>query len=442
MTMTQDNVETRNVSDVTEDVTFRPVSANNRIASIDVTRGIALFGILVVNSLLFAMPLMDGTQLPVVEDEEGAINLDFIAWAVVIGLFSGKFISLFSMLFGVGAAIQFDRATSADRSFNLFFLRRMIVLLVIGLLHALLFWYGDILTLYALIGIGFLMLCRLGNLPVLILSVLFLLFGSMVTGGMTALQQLAPPMSEFSGELPETALGAMNAAQWNPGNPNWVLGETRAYGEGPYLDLFVFRMITWIIVKISTLFGFGWHVFAMFCLGVAMFRSNFFGDGGQRLRRQAITIALPVGLLMQLGVVLIQSLRPEPGLLMQGLGGFLLDSGSAILSVGYAGVIVCLVRRGMLGKLAHVVACTGRMALTVYLLETVIMTTLFYFYGFGLFGKVDRILLLPLAVVVWMVLAGFSTLWLARFRQGPMEAVWRRLSYGAAGRERRGGAAN
>jgi len=431
MTKTQENVEPE-PGDVAESVTFRPVSANNRIESIDVTRGIALFGILVVNSLLFSMTLLEGTNLPSVEEGQGAANL--IAWAVVTGLFAGKFISLFSMLFGVGAAIQFDRATSAHRSFDLFFLRRMIVLLFIGLLHALLFWYGDILTLYALVGISFLLLCRLGNRTLLILAVLFLLFGGMVTGGMTALEGLMPEAPEFGGELPETGWAAMNAAQWNPEDPNWVLGETRAYGEGPYLDLVLFRTITWIMVKISTILGFGWHVFAMFCLGVAMFRSNFFGDGGQRLRRLAVTIALPVGLLMQFGTVLIQFYRPGPDLLMQCLGGFLLDFGAAILSLGYAGVIVWLVRRGMLGKLAHIVACTGRMALTVYLLETVIMTTLFYFYGFGLFGKVDRVLLLPLSVVVWMVLAVFSTLWLARFRQGPMEALWRRLSYGSSAR--------
>ena len=436
MTLIKDNGKLRDVNDVSEDVAFRPVSANNRIESIDVTRGIALFGILVVNSLLFALPLAVGPHyMPVVEaDGAGAINLDFIAWAIVTGLFLGKFISLFSMLFGVGAAIQFDRSASAHRSFNLFFVRRMFVLLFIGVLHGLLFWYGDILAIYALLGIGFLVLCRLDNLPLLVMSVIFLFVGGSLGAGLTALESLAPEMQEFDGDLPETGLGAIMASQVNPADPNWIHGETRAYAEGPYLDLFVFRAITLIIVKISTLIGFGWHVFAMFCLGVAMFRSNFFGDGGQRLRMLAITIALPVGLLLQLGVVLIRSLRPEPNLLMQSLGAFLLDFGSAILAVGYAGLIVCLVRRGMLGKLAHVAACTGRMALTVYLLETVIMTTLFYFYGFGLFGKVDRILLLPISVVVWMLLAVFSTLWLARFRQGPMEAVWRRLSYGSAAR--------
>ncbi len=415
---------------------FQPVTGTERIESIDVIRGIALLGILVVNSLYFSMPMMVGMNPPGFGSEEAVTSpLEWTAWWIVMVLFQFKFISLFSMLFGVGAAIQFDRARAAGRSFGGFFSKRMVILLGFGILHALLFWYGDILTIYAVLGFGLLILCRLKIAPLVILGIVFLFFSAVLSVGMFALEMLSPEFPEMEGELPDTWFGVLNAAQWNPGNPIWIQGETRAYAEGPYLDLFAFRAISWLMALISIVFTFGWHVLAMFCFGVALLRARFFGDGGRRLRQVAITVALPIGLLMEVGATFLKSSALEGWPLGKGLAIVLNEFGSVILALGYAGVIVWLVRSGVLSWFARIAACTGRMALSVYLLETIIMTSVFYHYGLGFFGQVDRIWLIVMSLCTWAALAVFSTLWLANYRQGPMEWLWRRLAYGrTAGR--------
>jgi uncharacterized protein len=412
---------------------FQPVKVTERIESIDVVRGIALLGILVVNSLFFAMPMIVGMNRPGFGSEELVTNpFEWSAWWIMSMFFQYKFISLFSMLFGVGAAIQFDRARATGRSFDGFFLKRMVILLGFGVIHALLFWYGDILTVYAILGISFLALCRLKNVTLVILGLLFLFFGATLSAAMFTLEQFAPPLPEMTGDLPDTWFGVLNAAQWNPNNPIWILGETRAYAEGPYGDLFAFRTISWLMVVISAIVGFGWHVLAMFCFGVALLRAQFFGEGGRGLRRLAITVALPIGLLMEGTATLLTAISGEDWPLGRGLASVIHEFGSVVLALGYAGVIVWLVRRGTLKWFARIAACTGRMALSVYLLETVIMTSVFYHYGLGFFGQVDRIWLILISLVTWAVLAAFSTLWLANYRQGPMEWLWRRLAYGRA----------
>ena len=140
---------------------FKPVKVTERIESIDVLRGIALLGILVVNSLFFAMPVMIGMNTPGFGSEQVVANpVEWSSWWIMTMFFQYKFISLFSILFGVGAAIQFDRAKKAGRPFEGFFVKRMLILLCFGVIHALLFWYGDILTIYAILGFGFIVLCR------------------------------------------------------------------------------------------------------------------------------------------------------------------------------------------------------------------------------------------------------------------------------------------
>ena len=415
---------------------FKPVKVTERIESIDVLRGIALLGILVVNSLFFAMPMMIGLNTPGFGSEQVVANpVEWSSWWIMTMFFQYKFISLFSILFGVGAAIQFDRAKKAGRPFEGFFVKRMLILLCFGVIHALLFWYGDILTIYAILGFGFIVLCRLNNATLVTLGIIFLFVSTVLAAAMFALEQLAPEMPTMvDGELPDTWLGVLNAAQWNPGNPIWILGETRAYAEGPYVDLFAFRAISWVMAVISAVLGYGWHVLAMFCLGVALLRAQFFGDGGRGLRRLAITVALPIGLLMEGTGTLLTAIAGGDWPLGRILAIVLHEFGSVILALGYAGVIVWLVRRGTLSWFAHIAACTGRMALSVYLLETVIMTSVFYHYGLGFFGQVDRVWLIVMSLCTWAALAVFSTLWLANYRQGPMEWLWRRLSYGRAGR--------
>jgi len=416
---------------------FTPVEAGRRIESIDVVRGFALLGILVVNSLFFSMPLAEALSTP----REGVDGeLDGIAWWIVSVLFQYKFISLFSMLFGVGAAIQFERARSANRSFNAFFSRRLLVLFFFGAIHALCLWYGDILALYAVIGLALLILCRLSTGVLVLVGLGLLTFAAIVGGGLGALAGLDPPPTlptpEEAAALvpPDGWLQSMNAAQWSPMDGTWWAAERRAYAEGPYVDLFFFRMVSWIFSILMATFHIGWHIMAMFAFGVALYRSGFFGAEGDRIRRLAILGALPAGLLLEVSGAVITMRWSTELPVLQGLTTAIHEYGGFLMALGYAGIVTTLVRAGFLGGLGRLIASTGRMALTVYLAETLVMTSIFYHYGGALFGEVGRFWLLLIALGVWAVLAVFSASWLKAYRQGPVEWLWRTLSYGRTGR--------
>lgn len=416
--------------------TFKPVSGSERIQSIDVVRGFALLGILVVNSLFFALPLADAMGVPEPAPGTESVGIwQWIAFLVVMILFQYKFMSLFSLLFGVGAAIQFERATRAGRRFGLFFLCRLLILFCIGAIHAVFFWYGDILAQYALIGVWLLLFCRLRPVALVIIGTGLLTIAALIGGtiaGFEATMALDPEYQKAmnpDGTLPVGWLDTMEAAMWNPESPIWRAGELRAYGEGPYIDLFMFRLVTWLFAIVFGFLQFGWHIMAMFAFGVALYKSGFFGDEGGRLRCWAVAVALPIGLLLELGAMLPDWTTP----VVVGMSKATHEYGSTLMAFGYAALVTTIVRGGQLRMIAHVIACTGRMALTVYLAETVIMTSLFYSYGFGLFGEVDRIWLIPISLGTWIALAVFSTLWLGSFKQGPMEWLWRVLSYGISG---------
>ena len=413
---------------------FRPVAGAERIESLDVLRGFALLGILVVNSLLFALPMLPAMEPPWSGAGAAASTTpNWVAWWIVSVFFQWKFISLFSILFGAGAAIQFDRARAAGRAFDWFFIRRLIILLIFGVLHALLFWYGDILTLYALIGVWLLLFCRLRPATLVIIGTLLLLFAAVVSGGLGALAAFIPENPGLKAsveELPEGWLAPMQAANFDPNATIWQLAEERAYREGPYGDLFAFRMVSWLMGMLSGLFTYGWHILAMFAFGVAIVRSGFFGAGGSKLRVWAITLALPIGLVLEALCALIMMLWAPEHRWLIGVVSAVHEGGVFLTAIGYAAVVVAIVRSGILSLVAAAVACVGRMALTNYLLETVIMTSIFYYYGLGYFAQVDRIWLLVMSILIWIGLVIFSTLWLSVFTRGPLEWIWRLLSYG------------
>lgn len=416
--------------------TLQPVTSVQRIESLDVLRGFALLGILVVNSLLFALPMFEGMMPPFtsIRGEESAPG-DWAAWWIVSVFFQFKFITIFSLLFGMGAAIQFDRTRAAGKNFNWFFIKRMFVLLCFGLIHALAFWYGDILALYAVIGAWLLLLCRLRQKTLIQISILCLCVAAALSGGLTLLEQFAPenPAGQAaSTEMPETAFEAMGQAMFEPNSEIWLLAEERAYSEGPYLDLFAFRVISWLMSFIFAGFSFGWHILAMFALGVATIRSGFFGGVGGRLRSYAITIALPVGLTIEILCALALALGAEEHIWVRALVTAIHEFSVPLVSLGYMGLVTAIVKSGVFSWAMHMIACVGRMALTIYLLETIIMTSIFYYYGLGLFGDVDRIWLLVMSLGIWAGLAVFSTAWLSVFSRGPLEWIWRVLTYGRA----------
>ncbi|MEC8733403.1 MAG: DUF418 domain-containing protein [Planctomycetota bacterium] len=409
---------------------LRSVAPADRIESIDALRGFALLGILVVNTLFFALPVGVGLSTP---GSDPAVtpsgDEDWLAWWIVNLLFEYKFMTLFSILFGVGAAIQFDRTRRAGRSFSGFFARRMVVLLGFGILHAVLLWYGDVLAIYACCGLVLLLLIGLPDRLLILIASLMLLFTAITSAGMLALETSLAGKASVA-EEPLRGLDAIWSSEFNPMSAVWIQAEQLAYGEGPIGDLFAFRITTWLVYLATVAFSTGWHVLAMFMVGVVLFRRGFFAAEGARLRRLALLFGLPLGLALEAACTWLTA-RYAGETSMHAVWPVVIHEFSVpLVSVGYAALVVWIARTGALCFLMHGLSSVGRMALTCYILETVVMTSVFYYYGLGLFGTIERIHLIPVALGTWGLLAFGSVAWLNVFRQGPLEWLWRALTYG------------
>lgn len=394
-----------------------PIPSQERLAAVDALRGFALLGILMVNLLFFSGPsdLVFGQPLSKVASPWTYLG--------ILAFFQGKFYGVFAFLFGLGFAVQMERFEARGERPGRRFRRRLLVLLGFGLLHGLLVWMGDILTMYALIG--FLLpafrRCRPRTLLIwagcllLAQAILFLLLA-----GLLALAFSAAPAELAKGFEQQAQAASQKVAQ-----------SLAAYGSGPYAALFLVRAKELAFNYAATL-SMAPHILAMFLMGLWTWKQGIpqaLEAHGRLLRRAAawgLGIGIPGGLAY---AYLLSRGLTGPGIPQALLGFSLYFLVSPALSVGYMAAFTLLFR-GPGRKALALLPDMGRMSLTNYLTQSLVMTTVFYFYGLGLFGKVP----LPWALVMggglWVLQLFLSRAWLARHTRGPMEALWRRLTYG------------
>lgn len=419
-----------------------PVRESERIRALDVLRGFALFGIFMVNLPFFALPLMQVLQDPGLADAPVGEQL---AWAFVRTFFQYKFVSLFSLLFGIGFAVQLVRARArhaSDRAFLGRYALRLGVLLAFGLIHGLLLWYGDILTFYAVLGVSLIIFGFLSARALIGLSAGALVVAIVLGVGCGSMQFIAEGFmgEEYEQRLAEAEVvaasedaprghDAMQQAQYEPINPIWMNAETIAYRHGPFSDAFLFRSASFGFSIFFAMFGFGWHVLAMFLLGAALMKLDFFASHRQTWHRNLAMIALPVGLALEALVSLQAWFSGFDPSWMSLVMHLVTEIGSVSLCLGYVGLICLAVSGGWLRPLAAGLAAVGRMSLTNYLLQTAIATSLMYWWGLGWFGQVNRVQMIGLAVVIFIGQIVFSVLWLRVFQTGPLEWLWRTVTY-------------
>jgi uncharacterized protein len=385
---------------------FQPVATSERIATLDVLRGFALFGILLMNMEAFSGP-MDMSFTGVDPHWQG---WDYWADAFVYVFVQGKFFTLFSLLFGAGFAVMAQRAAIAGRDFTRFYLRRSLGLLVIGVLHGLLLWSGDILVAYALLSFVLLAfreaprswLPALGTMAYLGAAVLMLMLG--------ALMQL----------VPADAASAQAAAAAKA-----IEAQRQAYGHGSYLQAVAQRLRD-VFASLGALLVVGPQVLGMFLIGAWFARSGAIAEPGRypRLWAGLRWLLLPIGLaVMLLSTWVLPYNAP---------GQFNMRSAGAYALTAVAGLMMCL------GYLAWGVrwsrhlqwlAPAGRMALSNYLGQSLVCTLVFYGYGLGWFEQVGRASQLLFAVVLFAMQVLLSQLWLRRFQYGPVEWLWRAFTY-------------
>jgi uncharacterized protein len=433
-----------------------PVAEPERIAALDVLRGVAIFGIFMVNMQFFAMPMTDLFTPPVGHD---AATGDVVSWAIVKALFEYKFISIFSLLFGMGMVVQMKRAEAKGRPFTPVYLRRLVVLMCVGLAHGLLFWYGDILFAYSLVGllVFVVMLFRPSPRLLLILAAVGIVlsvsfvgcFGALgaITGaqrhpGMaaraetTTVEPEAEPEAETAVVVEETSddrwerVGAAFERIGKQDFGGWREIEVIAYKEGPLPLALIVRAATFgMILIFMTLGGFMFRVIAMFLLGAALMQLDFFSRRRRRWHWWLCAVGLPVGAAGELLSVSLLATASETITWRVALADPVHQVSSLVLCLGYVGAVTLLVNGGVLKWVTGLLAAVGRMALTNYLLQTLDSTLLMYWWGFAWFADVARPQQIALVLVIYTGQILVSVLWLRIFSIGPFEWLWRSLTY-------------
>lgn len=382
---------------VTESTTVRPIAAVERIVILDLLRGFAIFGILAVNMAGFATPAF----LPGYVSSTAIPWYDELAATLVLLLAEGKFYTIFAFLFGLGFSVQLARATAKGTDFRAFYTRRLGFLLVFGLLHALI-WTGDILRLYALLGFALLFCRGWSNRALLI--------GAAVMYGLSfALLVAIGGPGGGSEPIPGLDLVAMARA---------------AHGSNSPLAFIQFQALLLPFSFLALAVVQGLSVMGLFLLGLLVGRLGL-AERLAELRaelRRMLLIGLAFGLLL---AGLLVSANPWLSSL-----GFAL--GAPTLAVAYISGLTLLSLHKSGAALLAPLATVGRMALSNYVLHSIICVLLFNGFGLGWYEQIGAAGLLGLTVAIYALQIPLSGWWLARFRFGPLEWAWRRLTYGQA----------
>jgi uncharacterized protein len=391
-----------------------PVSARERLDQLDILRGFALLGILLVNFEYFLNPIQS-----VVLGHTG--GLQSAADAVDLGikmLAEGKFYPLFSMLFGAGFALMYERAVERGRGFWTVYLRRLLILLVFGLVHLVLIWSGDILLTYALVA--FLMVLLFRRTPASRLpkwAVVFILLPALVISALAGLIALAPPeaMSEMQQQFDADLAAARET----------VAQAASIYAGGSFMAATAQRFDDLLFLLSSFLFWIP-PIMGFFLIGRWLIVTGRLVDPDRHARfyRAALLIGFLIGLpLCIAGGWLSWGENLIVPTATLALGSACIGVGAPALAFGYLALIVT--NRHRLTWMAP----AGRMALTNYLLQSLFWTWVIYGYGLGL-GPVIPPALTPVLVAGFFALQVLlSRLWLERFRFGPAEWLWRSLTY-------------
>lgn len=379
-----------------------PVPPHSRVAAIDVLRGVALFGVLMVNLITEFRVSLFQQFLPSTMHGSG---LDRMVDAVVSVGMESKAFALFSLLFGIGLAIQFERLATNRRRLSLL-VRRLLVLLGLGLVHLCFVWNGDILTEYALIGLLALPFLYVSNRALLAACVVALLVHAAMPSW-----------------IPESFLGPDEA-----GLRQYVHVASSVYASGTWSEIVRFNIAE--IPRIVPL-----HVlvaprtFALFLLGMLVWRTGLFRRP-ERHRRVLVGTAV-LGLVLGVGMNFLE--LPEAGSSWHPLVlvvSALRTLSPVVLALGYGATCVALHAFTGAGRVLALLGPLGRMAFSQYLAQSLVFGWIFFGYGLGLFGRLSPSHAMVLGIAVYLAQVLVSHWWLKRFRFGPMEWLWRTLMYG------------
>ncbi len=399
-----------------------PYRESERLVILDFLRGMALFGILIVNMSFYNSPIFSQSGgLSLWTDTSNQVTRMFI-WF----FFESKFYPLFSLLFGIGFYLFMQKAEESMRELTSRYRIRLAYLLLFGLLHVFLLWHGDILVVYAIFGFVMTWFRKSSNKTLIVTSVVFLLIPVMLTAAVVALIELAKMLPEAAVEIESGFAGQQEYIKER------ISMALTTYSEGSYAEIFRMRLNEYSFVLGGVIFMFP-NIISFFLIGIYMGRNRVFADPGTRLRRlrKLFLWSLPAALVFNAIYLYYASsgsfTTPDINLLLMITGAIF---GGASMMFVYLYLFTLMFHKGVFGRLGRVISTAGRMAFTNYLTQTIICTTIFYSYGFGLYGKVNYWQGVIIAIMLFTIQLIWSHYWLKRFRFGPFEWLWRTLTYG------------
>jgi uncharacterized protein len=392
-----------------------PVNLQERIVSLDVLRGLAVMGILIMNIQSYSM-ISAAYINPTAYGDLTGLN----KWVWILShLFADqKFMTLFSLLFGAGVLLFMERlASKGDSSLGLHY-RRTFWLFIFGIAHAYLLWYGDILVTYAMCALIIVLLRKLspktlvliGFFLILIPSLLYLMFG-------------------FSGDfIPPQGQDSIKNSWYS--TPELITKELTTYRSG-WLEQMSMRIKeainfqTFIFLIYS-----GWRAAGMMLIGIALYKWGILSAKKSNL---FYLISLIVGLVIGIPTIIIgitKNFAADWAVNYSMFLGWQYNYwASLFMAWAYISLAMLIYKWSQNSTIVSGFAAVGRMALTNYLVQTIICTFIFYGHGLGYFGSIDRTGQLIIVVIIWVFQLIISPLWLRKFRFGPAEWLWRSLTY-------------
>jgi uncharacterized protein len=394
----------------------QPVCEKERIVSIDVLRGAALLGILVMNIQYFSMLAAAYSNPTAYGDLTGA---NYWVWLLSHTLADEKFMTIFSMLFGAGIVLMTSRIEATGKSSALLHCRRMGWLILFGLAHAYLLWSGDILVTYGICGLPVYLFRKLRPRTLLVLGLL----------AVSVAPAVLTSYGVWSRHWAPAQVAVAREQLWMPSSAR-AAEEIAAY-RGNWKDQMKFRVPDSLQMETIFFVTFTfWRVTGLMLAGMALFKLGVFSARRRPpLYWTMIAAALCIGIPVILYGTHLDFASGWDFRYSFFYGVQFNYWASLLVSFGWVGAMMLASRTAALLPYTRRLAAVGRMAFTNYILHTVICTTIFYGHGFGLFGKVDRVWQLVIVVAVWALQLALSPLWLERFFFGPLEWLWRCLTY-------------
>jgi len=391
----------------------RPTSSNERIDNLDIIRGVALLGILIMNVQVFSMIVAAYTNPTSFGDLTGS---NFVVYYLSHIFADQKFMTLFSILFGAGIILMADNIDRKQGHAAKIHYKRMAILAIFGLLHAYLLWFGDILFGYALAGM---LVYRARHK-----SITFLLAGALGLLMLTSIMMLIGAWT--LPHWPPEALQEMES-YWSPGAES--IRQELIANTGSWLNQAEHRHSNALDGQLNLVLYLP-RVGGLMMVGMALFKLDFFG-----LAYPSKTLMLGglIAFAVSLGLIVIgnqQNFNDNWNLHAMFAGSQFNYWGSLLMAYTYLCFLVVYCRADYGQWMKRALACVGRMSLTNYLGQSLICGFIFFGWGLGLFGSVERSEQIMIVVAIWVFQLIFSSLWIRRFQFGPAEWLWRSMTYG------------